>query len=96
MWWTMTALARRGNPIQYNLGTITSWVGNLVGAVFVAAVMSTFTGTLQQEPWRSGVISQVQEDIIDLPFYTILLRAIRCGWLVTLATFLETQNEDSI
>ncbi|KAK4897644.1 hypothetical protein LTR27_004790 [Elasticomyces elasticus] len=96
MWWTMTALARRGTPKQYILGTLTSWLGNLVGAVFIAALTSTFTGTLQQEPWRSGVISQVQEDIIDLPFHTIFLRAIGCGWLVTVAMFLGTQNKDGI
>ena len=96
MWWTMTALARHGRPIQYIRGMILSWLSNLAGALFVAACMSVFTGTLADEPWKSSIISQVTEDIVDLPWWTIFLRAIGCGWLVTLAMFLGTQNQDGI
>lgn len=96
MWWTMTALARRGRPIQYIRGLAISWLANLLGALIVAFCMSVFTGTLAEEPWKSSIVKQVTEDIVELPWQTIFLRAIGCGWLVTLAMFLGTQNQDGI
>lgn len=96
MYWTMTALSGHGRPLQYIKGMLASWLGNLAGALLFASVLSTYTGVLAQEPWRSGVVRQVTEDIVELPWWTIFLRAIGCGWIVTIAMFLGTQNRDGI
>ena len=96
MYLTLTSLSRRGKPSQYPLVLLTSWLGNLLGALFAAYTFSTLTSTLQDEPFRSGILSQVDEDILSLPWHQIFVRAIGCGWLVTLAMFLGTQNKDGV
>lgn len=72
------------------------YIGNLIGAALVAFFFSFATGTLTSEPYRSGVVNQITEDILNQPFYAILLRSIGCGFLVTQAMFLGTQNHDGI
>ncbi|KAI9679718.1 MAG: hypothetical protein M1822_007324 [Bathelium mastoideum] len=96
MWYAMTALARRGRPIQYFRGLITSWLGNLIGGLLFSIFFTFFSEGLAQEPWRSGVVSQVKEDIQEQWWYIIFLRATGCGYLVTFAMFLGTQNQDGI
>ena len=82
MWLAMTALQRKGRPLQYIKSLVISWVGNLVGALFSSTVFSYLTRTLHEEPYRSGLINQVTRDIVDSPWHVIFLRAIACGFLV--------------
>ena len=96
MWFVMTALARKGRPMQYIRSTTVCWLGNLIGALLFASCMSVFTGTLQQEPWKSGIVSHMTEDIVELEWHRIFLRAIGCGYLVSIAMVLGTQNQDGI
>ena len=96
MWYAMTALAREGKPLQYLRSLAVVWLGNLIGALLFAACFSIATGTLSLEPWHSGVMSHVTEDIVELAWHKIFLRAIGCGWLVTVAMFLGTQNQDGV
>ena len=78
----MTALERSGRPIEYVRGAIVSWVGNFIGAAFFAAVFTHFTEILAEEPFRSGTVHILTEDIIEQKWHVIFLRAIVCGFLV--------------
>jgi len=96
MWYTMAALSRKGHPLQYLRGIIASWVSNLVGAVFFAGVFTRLTGVLSEDPFKSGVVEMVNSDIIEEEWHVLFLRAIFCGFMVTLAMLLGTQNHDGI
>lgn len=96
MWLTITALQRRGKPIHYIRSLLVSWIGNLVGTLFSSAVFSYATNALTEDPYKSGVIEQVTSDIVESPWHVILVKSIGCGFLVTLAMFFGTQNQDGI
>lgn len=85
MWYTITALERKGTPRQYLVGPLTSYMGNLIGAIFVSGVLSTATGALTTEPFRSGIIEEITESVLEQPWHGIFLRAIGCGYLVSVA-----------
>ena len=82
MWLAMTALRRKGEPLQYVKSLLVSWVGNLVGALFSAFFFPYLTRALQEEPYRSGVVAQVTRDIVETPWHVIFVKAIGCGFLV--------------
>ncbi|KAH0335476.1 Formate/nitrite transporter, partial [Aureobasidium melanogenum] len=96
MWFVMTALERKGSPFQYLRGGIVSWLGNLVGALLFAGVFTRLTEILSEDPFRSGTISMISQDIIESQWHIIFLRSILCGWLVTFSMMLGTQNQDGI
>ncbi|KAI7286970.1 Formate/nitrite transporter [Hortaea werneckii] len=96
MWLTMAALDRKGFAFEYFRSTLVALAGNLVGAVWWAGLQSYFTETLTEEPWRSRIIEQVDSDITDNKWHVIFLRALGCGFLVTIAMLLGTQNRDGI
>jgi formate/nitrite transporter len=60
------------------------YVGNFVGALFVAAVLGVMTGVLAPEPWR-GFLNHLAETKTSAPFLTVFCKAIGCNWLVALA-----------
>jgi len=88
MWFTMTAVERKGRPLMYIRALITSWTGNLIGALFFAAVFSYSTGALTEEPFKSGIIEQVNSDVIDAKWHVTFLKAMACGFLVCSAVIL--------
>ncbi|KAI6867816.1 Formate/nitrite transporter [Hortaea werneckii] len=96
MWLAMTALDRKGFAFEYFRSTLVALAGNLIGAIWFAGVQSYFTETLTEEPWRSRIIEQVDSDITDNKWHVIFLRALGCGFLVTIAMLLGTQNRDGI
>lgn len=96
MWLMITALQRKGKLTQYALCFVVSWIGNLVGAVFSSAVFSYATNELAEDPYKSGLIRQFTVDIIDSKWHIIFVKAIGCGFLVTLAMSFGTQNHDGI
>jgi formate/nitrite transporter FocA (FNT family) len=96
MWFTITLLQRRGKPLQYVRGFVLAWLGNLLGALFFAFTFAYAAEAVKEELYRFGITSQVTVDIVNLSCYCIFLRAIGCGFLVTLAMFLGTQNNDGI
>ena len=96
MWYAMTALERRGRPLQYLNGAVASWLGNLAGSLLFAGLFTKATRVLAEDPWHTSIVEQIENDIIDLPWHVIFIRAIACGWLVTMAMFLGTQNQDGI
>ncbi|KAI6947397.1 Formate/nitrite transporter [Hortaea werneckii] len=96
MWLAMTALDRKGFAFEYFRSTLVALAGNFVGAIWWAGMQSYFTETLTEEPWRSRIIEQVDSDITDNKWHVIFLRALGCGFLVTIAMLLGTQNRDGI
>lgn len=83
MWLTITALQRKGKAIQYAKSLVVSWVGNFIGALLSSTVFSYSTKVLHEEPYRSGVITQVTNDIVDAQWHVIFLKAVGCGFLVS-------------
>ena len=92
----MTALERKGTPLQYLRSGIASWLGNLLGSLLFSSLFTHLTEILSEDPFKSGTISMIQTDIIDSQWHIIFLRSILCGWLVTFAMVLGTQNQDGI
>ena len=86
----MTALQRKGTPGQYIRGLVNSWLGGLVGTLLVSFAFTYATRSLQEEPCRSGTISHINSNIVEMPWYAIFLRAMGCGVLVSFAMFLGT------
>lgn len=96
MWLAMTALERKGKPMQYVRAYFVSIIGNFVGALLWAFLQSIVTEAVTESPWREGIISQTDSDITDQQWHVIFFRAIGCGLLVTVAMILGTQNKDGI
>ena len=68
----------------------------MMGALFSLAVFSYATRALSEEPFRSVVIEQITTYTVDAAWYVIFLEAIECGFSVTLAIYLGTQNHDGM
>ena len=96
MWLTMTALQRQGRPFDYIRALLSSWTGNLIGALFGSAMFSYVTQAVAEEPYRSGLIKHINEDIIASQWHIIFVKAVGCGHLVALAMFFGTQNHDGV
>ena len=96
MWYTLTALERKGKPAQYVNGLLFCWTGNLVGALFFSGIMTYFTKALSEEPWRSGVGEQVTEDIVEKEWHVIFLRAVGCGFLVSHISYIHVISSSEI
>lgn len=74
--------------LSHLLGPLTCWVGNLVGALFVAYVFSIATGTLIEEPYASGIQEMVKSELVEPAWMAVFVRAIGCGFSVSLAMYL--------
>lgn len=96
MWFTLTALERKGKPFMYVSTAFASWVGDLVGALTFAYFFTYQTKSLSEDPFKSGIIDLIKTDIVDEEWHVIFLKAIPCGFLVTLAMFMGSQNHDGI
>ncbi|EME86805.1 uncharacterized protein MYCFIDRAFT_151814 [Pseudocercospora fijiensis CIRAD86] len=96
MWYAMAMLERKGRPMQYVRGALASWIGNLLGALLFSTLFTKATDVLENNPWHSAIVRQVTDDIVDISWHTVFVRSIGCGWLVTIAMFLGTQNKDGI
>lgn len=96
MWFCIVALERRGRLWLYVSRMACSWIGNLIGGLVFGYYFTDLTGSLSETPFRDGVLEMVKTDIVEPRFEVILLRAIPCGFLVTMAMFLGSQNKDGI
>jgi formate/nitrite transporter FocA (FNT family) len=100
MWYTLTALSHLTNPqthgrltprvlLAHLLGPMTTWFGNLIGALFVSYVMSICTETLTSEPYASGVKEMIMSEIVEPAWGVLILKAVGCGWIVSLAMYMS-------
>lgn len=96
MWFAITSLERKGSLWLHISRSMTSWFGNLGGSVFFAYFFTYLTKSLSEEPFKSGVVEQVNSDIVEPAWLVVFLKAITCGFLVTVAMFMGSQNRDGI
>lgn len=96
MWFAVTALERKGTIWLYASRLVASWAGDLLGALMFAYFFTYLTQSLSEEPFRSGVVDTVTADIVSASWQLVFLKAIPCGFLVTMAMFLGSQNKDGI
>ncbi|KAK5113635.1 hypothetical protein LTR62_003262 [Meristemomyces frigidus] len=96
MWFCMTIADRKGKPWQYVMTIIMSLGGNFLGALFWAVVQSYLTKTITEEPFRSSIIEQVDTNLTEQQWIVVFLRSIGCGFLVSVAMVLGTQNRDGV
>ena len=79
------------------LGLIRNWVivymGNFIGALFVAFFLAYLTGLLTKEPY-SSYISNIAAAKVSLSWGEAFWRAVGCNWLVCLAVWMAISAED--
>lgn len=69
------------------------YLGNFVGALFVAYFMVSLTGVLSKEPWLNSIYS-IAEVKTTAPFYKVFLKGVGANWLVALAMWLAYSAKD--
>ncbi|KAH8664867.1 Formate/nitrite transporter [Ilyonectria robusta] len=68
--------------------------GNLLGCLFIMAIIIGYGGTFDSDPYREEVIAFATKKQLVPAMHQIFIRAIGCNWLVCLACFLGTQARD--
>ncbi|TLX77493.1 formate/nitrite transporter family protein [Labilibacter sediminis] len=63
------------------------YVGNFIGAIFVAYILTHLTGVLASDPW-SGVVENIAIGKTSNPFFKTLIKGIGANWLVCLALWM--------
>ncbi len=63
------------------------YIGNFVGAIFIAYFLTKLTGVVDSEPWNSCVM-KIAEVKTGNPFYKTFLKGIGANWLVCLALWM--------
>lgn len=69
------------------------YVGNFVGALFVAYVLAYLTDAFALAPW-SQALSNLAESKTSAPFYKVFIKGIGANWLVALAMWLAYAAKD--
>ncbi len=72
---------------------VLSYLGNLVGSLFVAYVLVFLTGLFLKDPWLSS-ITAIAEAKTAQAFLPLLLKGMGCNWLVCLAVWLAISSDD--
>ncbi len=99
---TTAVLARKATVFGLLKNWIGSYIGNFIGALFVAGAL-TFLAGLIVAP-KTGVAPSahflnaqaVYNAKLALPFWDAFYRGIGCNWLVCLAVYLAVASEDTI
>lgn len=102
-------LDKRASVMGLIRNWVTSWVFNLVGAVFVAYFLAVATGILSADPWQASALQIAKlkalggvefvaagKTIKSLTWTQAFLRGIGCNWLVCLAVYLAIASDDII
>ncbi|HMK47258.1 MAG TPA: formate/nitrite transporter family protein [Methanocella sp.] len=71
------------------------FIGNFIGAMFVAVFLAYLTGLFNTMPWASWAVS-VASTKVGLTWEQAFLRGIGCNWLVCLAVWLMISADDVI
>jgi len=72
-----------------------SYVGNLIGSIFVAYFLVYLTRMCAQEPYLSAVRG-IAEGKVNAPFGVLFWKGVGCNWLVCLAVWLAIASDDTI
>jgi len=74
---------------------ILSYVGNLLGALFVAYFLTYLTGLVAKEPWLSTT-QGIAAAKVSQRFGALFLKGVGCNWLVCLAVWLAVASDNII
>lgn len=109
MYMTLGILDKRASIMGLIRNWVTSWVFNLVGAVFVAYFLAVATGILTADPWQAGALTVAKTKALggasfiaagkvtkSLTWAQAFWRAVGCNWLVCLAVYLAIASDDII
>jgi formate/nitrite transporter len=72
-----------------------SYIGNLLGSLFVAYFLTYLTGLVAENPWLGTTIS-IAEAKVSQDFWQLFFKGIGCNWLVCLAVWLAVASDDVI
>ena len=71
------------------------FIGNFIGALFVAFFLAYVTGLFNSMPWASWAVS-VAGTKVNLTWEQAFFRGVGCNWLVCLAVWLAVSADDII
>jgi len=69
------------------------YIGNFIGAIFVALFFAYYTDIFSQSPWLNSVID-IAVKKTSAPFYKIFLKGMAANWMVALAMWLAYAAKD--
>lgn len=69
------------------------YIGNFIGAIFVALFFAYYTDIFSQSPWLDSVID-IAVKKISAPFYKVFLKGMAANWMVALAMWLAYAAKD--
>lgn len=70
-----------------------SYVGNLIGSIFVVFFLAYMTGLFASDPWLLS-ITGIAEAKVSQGFWPLFFKGIGCNWLVCLAVWLAIASDD--
>ncbi len=70
------------------------YLGNFLGAIFIAYFLAHLTQIVSPEPW-SLTVSQIAQSKLSNPFYVTFLKGIGANWLVCLAMWLSMSSQQT-
>ena len=72
-----------------------SYVGNLIGSLFVVLFLTYMTGLFASDPWLSS-ITGIAEAKVSQGFWPLFFKGVGCNWLVCLAVWLAIASDDVV
>lgn len=69
------------------------YIGNFIGALFVAYFLTYLTDVLATKPWTDAIL-HIAEKKTAAPFYKVFLKGVGANWLVALAMWLAYAAKD--
>lgn len=69
------------------------YIGNFIGALFVAYCMTYLTGLFESAPWHDSLL-KIADAKTGNPFYKTFLKGVGANWLVALAMWLSFAAND--
>jgi len=94
MYMTMSALSRRSSCSDVLLVWVVTWLGNLVGAVMLAALLKAAGGGVLLNDGKDHFFAAVQTKI-SAPGVELIAKGILCNWLVCLAIWMCNRTSES-
>ncbi|CAG9953523.1 unnamed protein product [Clonostachys rosea f. rosea IK726] len=96
MFTAVAVLHRRLPAWRMLLHWFLCFFGNLLGSLFVMAIIVGYGGIFDAKIYKDEVIAFATKKQLDPQWHQIFIRAIGCNWLVCLACFLATQAKDMV
>ncbi|EPQ32179.1 uncharacterized protein PFL1_00376 [Pseudozyma flocculosa PF-1] len=90
-----STIKRRVPPWAFLYGWAITFLGNLIGALFYAAILIHF-GKVYSDPMLAGAAASANAKVASINFLEIWLRAIGCNALVCIAVFQASMATDMI